>query len=800
MSRLAALALFLQLSIAAGPAAGTAADFARALRENAFDRGECYRVRDLSLVKEDVRIYLTDGHLIFSKPVAGHRIAAVFTADTEGGDGEVIIFPPDRAERRSLAAFTHSPNLDDHFRSALFLFTGAEYDDLQSQIAENSTNKKMPEIGALMDEQWTPVLRNLTESYETRLVLDLMGGSARPTDLLAAVFDSPKLGTFDVIYDPQGSEQVIGGQIASRDNRTYFDNWFSFTARSFRKNPTPRALDLVTSDYRIDATIDPDLSMSVVTRVKIRAPEGGMAAAAFEITPAMTITGVTVDSRPAETLQPESLRSNLLRAGNKMFLVVPPEPLQQGRDYEFEFHHSGKVVIDAGDRVFYVAARGNWYPMHGLQFASYDLKFRYPRDLDLVAPGDVVDDHTEGDWRIAHRRVSATIRMAGFNLGDYAHARTERGAYTIDICANRKLEAALQPHATAPLPATTGLTRRRAMMGPLDQNTPPAPAVNPLAKLQTLADQVASALEFMASKFGPPALPHLTVTPIPGTFGQGFPGLIYLSTLSYLKDRPAGNLATPSLDLFFDDVLQAHETAHQWWGNRVTTENYRDSWLMEALANYSALLYLEKRRGSRAVDQMLGEYRSALLEKNQDGETVESAGPIVLGQRLQSSLQPAGWRAITYGKGSWILHMLRHRMGDQRFLAMLGDIVKRYDHASITTEQFRKSAAQFLPPKSEDPTLVGFFDQWVYGTGIPTLKLTYVVKGQAPALRLVGTLDQSGVDEDFSVLTPVEIQIARGQSITRWIASSNQPVTFTVALKQTPLKVALDPHNAVLRR
>jgi hypothetical protein len=796
MRRLAALALFLQLPLAAG----TAADLARALRESAFDRGECYRVRDLSLVKEDIRIYLSDGHLIFSKPVAGHRIAAVFTADTEGGEGEVIVFPPDRAERRSLAAFTHSPNLDDHFRSALFLFTGAEYDDLQSQIAQNPTNKKMPEIGALMDEQWTPVLRNLTESYQTRLVLDLIGGAARPPDLLTAVFDSPKLGTFDLIYDPQNTEQVIGGQIASRDNRVYFDDWFSFTARSFRKSSAPRALDLAASDYRIDAAIDPDLSMSAVTRVKIRAPEGGMAAAAFEITPAMTITGVTVDGRPAETLQPESLRSNLLRAGNKMFLVVPPVPLQAGRDYEFEFHHAGKVVMDAGDRVFYVAARGNWYPMHGLQFASYDLTFRYPHDLDLVAPGDVLDERTEGDSRIAHRRVSATIRMAGFNLGDYAHARTERGPYTIDICANRKLEAALQPRAAASLPPIASIPRRRGAVGSPDQNVGPDPAINPLAKLQTLANEVASALEFMAARLGPPALPHLTVSPIPGTFGQGFPGLIYLSTLSYLKNRPAGNLATPSLDLFFDDVLQAHETAHQWWGNRVTTENYRDSWLMEALANYSALLYLEKRRGPRAVDQMLAEYRSALLEKNQGGETVESAGPIVLGQRLQSSLQPAGWRAITYGKGSWILHMLRRRMGDQRFLAMLGDIVKRYDHASITTEQFRKSAAQFLPPKSEDPTLEGFFGQWVYGTGIPTLKLTYVLKGQAPALRLAGTLEQSGVDEDFSVLTPVEIQIARGQSVTRWIASSNQPVTFTVALKQTPLKVALDPHNAVLRR
>ena len=54
-------------------AASGAADVSRAIRENSFDRDECYRVRDLTLVKEDIRIYLTDGYLIFSKPVAGRR-------------------------------------------------------------------------------------------------------------------------------------------------------------------------------------------------------------------------------------------------------------------------------------------------------------------------------------------------------------------------------------------------------------------------------------------------------------------------------------------------------------------------------------------------------------------------------------------------------------------------------------------------------------------------------------------------------------------------------------------------------
>src|SRR5450759_5717268 len=55
---------------------GTAADIARAVRENSFDRDECYRVRDLTVIKEDIRVYLTDGYLIFSKPVAGRRVAA----------------------------------------------------------------------------------------------------------------------------------------------------------------------------------------------------------------------------------------------------------------------------------------------------------------------------------------------------------------------------------------------------------------------------------------------------------------------------------------------------------------------------------------------------------------------------------------------------------------------------------------------------------------------------------------------------------------------------------------------------
>jgi aminopeptidase N len=312
---------------------------------------------------------------------------------------------------------------------------------------------------------------------------------------------------------------------------------------------------------------------------------------------------------------------------------------------------------------------------------------------------------------------------------------------------------------------------------------------------------VASALEYMAGKFGPPALPQLTVSPIPGAFGQGFPGLIYLSTLSYLRSLPTSRSpASLQTELFFEDVLQAHEVAHQWWGNRVTSATYRDGWLMEALANYSALLYLEKRKGARAVELMLDAYRSDLLAKSESGQVVDSTGPIVLGPRLENSQEPRAWRSIIYGKGSWIIQMLRRRMGDERFFSMLRELMTRYGGKEISTEDFRQLAAQFLPPKSDDPKLEAFFEQWVYGTGIPNLKLAWSIKGKAPSVRLAGTLTQSDAGEDSSVIVPVEIQVARGRTITQWVRSATDPVTFTVPLTQPPLKVTLDPHYAVLRR
>jgi len=794
------LAAILPLAL---PAADRAADLSRQAREAGLDPEECYRVRDLTLSKEDVRLYLTDGYLIFGKPVGGTRLSAMFSADVEGGDAELLVMLPTRSERLSLATFTGSPTLSEHFHTSVMVFT----DDTASVLAEalrRAGAQKSREMGLLLETNGSPVVRNLLGSFEVRVVMDLLRQLPERGFFYTAIAGQ-RLSNFDLIVDPYARDQIAIGQVMFRENRTFFDNWAVFQARSYRtgrKKPAQPDFDL--ADIRIEATMEPDLTLKARTAANLTPRVTGLNVLAFEMSRQMRLGEVRIDGELAEYLQRDSLRSNIIRGGdNDQFLVVPPRPLAEGRAVRIEFAHEGKVVARAGNGVYYVGARGTWYPQRGLQFATYDLTFRYPSDLNLVSTGEVIEDHTDGEWRVTRRRTSSPIRLAGFNLGVYEQVSIDRGGYRVEVFANRKVENALQPKPrpsvlVPPLSPYPRMQRRPADLVILPDE-PPVP--NPTAQLSRLADEIALAYEFMGRIFGPPPLKTLTVAPIPGGFGQGFPGLVYLSTMSYLdpRERPA-SVRDSLQQFFFSDILHAHETAHQWWGNTVTAATYQDEWLMEGLANYSALLWVEKKHGVRALETILGLYRDRLLRKDENGKTLESAGPITWGSRLHSSLTPDAWRGIMYDKGSWIMHMLRRRMGDAQFFKLLAEICRRYQYQSLNAEQFRAIAREFLPPRMPDPDLEAFFDHYVYGTGIPTLKLDYSVRGKAPALKLNGTLSQTDVEEDFSVDVPLEIQFGRGKSIVHWVQSSSTPTKFTVNLKQAPTRVLLAPGEAVLAK
>ncbi len=773
--------------------------------EAGLDPQQCYQVRDLQFGREDARIYLTEGYLMFGKEVGGHRVSAVFSASIESGDAEILLMPPNRSERLSLSIFAGSPNLNEHFQSAVFIFSDDTYPELLKLINQHGEPRRVPEQGATMTGEWDSVVRNLVQSFQVRLVRDTLSRGDASNGFFYGALVGQQLGNFDFLYDPRAPEQMNIGQVVVRYNRAYFDLWTRFQARSFRNGTRKAPLSETVSKYRIDARVAGDLTLEATTAATIDPSPVRRDVLEFDISPQMRVTEVKVGGEPAEVFQPDSLRSALIRGEvNQSFLVIPAKPLEAGREYEVEFKHSGMVVSDAGNGVYFVGARGSWYPNRFPGFARYDLTFRYPLDLDLVAAGRPLQQTVEGEERVARFRIDTPVRMAGFNLGRYEHRSISKGGYTVDVYANRGVEAALQAQkriVVVPPPqiGPPGDRRWTVDLAPFPTQDPRK--MRPAEHLEQLATEIAGALEFMAAHFGPPVLKTLTVSPIPGTFGQGFPGLVYLSTLAYLdpKFRPA-NVQTEMQQLFYSDILYAHETAHQWWGNVVAAASNEDDWLMEALANYTALLYLERRKDSKAVDEVLTDYRSHLLAKSEGGHTIESAGPIIWGTRLISSRTPNAWHVITYEKGSWIMHMLRRRIGDDQFLDMLGKLRSRYEFGTVTTEQFRELAAEFLPPKAPDPKLEAFFDQWVYSTGIPSIRMTHSVQGKGAQMRVTGNVIQSDAPEDFGILVPIEIQFPKGKPLVHWVRTLNGSAPFSVAVKQAPSKVVLDPENSVLRK
>jgi hypothetical protein len=123
---------------------------------------------------------------------------------------------------------------------------------------------------------------------------------------------------------------------------------------------------------------------------------------------------------------------------------------------------------------------------------------------------------------------------------------------------------------------------------------------------------------------------------------------------------------------------------------------------------------------------------------------------------------------------------------------LLGKIAGEYRGRRLRTEEFLNEAAKLLPGSDPDPRLENFAGTWIDGTGIPALRLAPgKVAGQ-------GVIEQSEVDEEFSVDVPVEIQYRGGKTETRWVRTDGASTPYQWKLGGAVARVTLDPQGAVL--
>jgi len=227
-----------------------------------------------------------------------------------------------------------------------------------------------------------------------------------------------------------------------------------------------------------------------------------------------------------------------------------------------------------------------------------------------------------------------------------------------------------------------------------------------------------------------------------------------------------------------------HEIAHQWFGNAVTENDWNDVWLSEGFATYFTLLFIEHAYGRDDFASGLRDSRKTVLDfylKTPDYRVVH--------ENLTDMAQVTS--GMTYQKGSWVLHMLRQRMGDDRFWAGIRDYYARFKDTNASTTDFRLAME-----RASGQDLAVFFRQWLYHGGIPRVEGTW--EWDANAKQVVVELTQTQTGELFQLPVEIGISIAGAKSRVERADLATRSARFTFAADQEPETVELDPNVRLL--
>jgi aminopeptidase N len=269
---------------------------------------------------------------------------------------------------------------------------------------------------------------------------------------------------------------------------------------------------------------------------------------------------------------------------------------------------------------------------------------------------------------------------------------------------------------------------------------------------ETVGADVSRSLRFFQAIYGPTSVKHFYATESPDDEGLAFPGMISLSWATFQNTSDQGD----------DEVFRAHEVAHQWWGIGVDFQTYHDQWLSEGFADFSGLWYMQTvRHDNHKYFEMLDRWRDEILARKNE------PGPISLGYRVQKMKEERNdYQTIVYKKGAWVVHMLRilmldlKTMNEDRFTETMQDFYRKYEERRASTEDFRK-----VVERHAGTDMGWFFNQWVYGTGIPTYRVSYrTSRSDDGQFHVKLRVLQENVPDDFQMYVPVAMDLGKDRT------------------------------------
>ncbi len=435
---------------------------------------------------------------------------------------------------------------------------------------------------------------------------------------------------------------------------------------------------------------------------------------------------------------------------------------------------------------FFLISNDVWYPRHAdLGRATFDFTFLHQKRHIVVAGGVRSNEVPDADGKgtmVTQFKQDQPVPLVDFAVGAF----------------ERTVETLKWENGDPPIPIEfDGLSKAIAKTNP-----------------EFMEGELNNAVRFFASYFGRYPYSTLTAAAHPYPFGQGFPSMLFL--YAFADNRAQSPLANAHAYAFL-----SHETAHQWWGGVVAWRSYRDQWLSEGFAEYSAMLFAKARLGiddkTHGFTELVRVAHDSVHEapKTATGTgkgRLTDMGPIILGRRLYTTKSTDAYQTLIYNKGAMVLRMLHFLLSnpsngdDKEFFAMMHDFVEKHRNGSASTEDFAAVASEHfaqspIGQKYGLTDLNWFFQQWVYQTALPTYSVDYNMKDNGDGtFAVTGTVHQDNAPANWVMPLPIVFTLASNQVARTTVLAkgASNAFQFTLRLPSKPVKVELDPASWIL--
>ena len=722
-------------------------------------------LRNVILRRDAIVLHLDDGRLFPTSPVAGRMVGAVFV-----GHGSVSFAPPLGIERAELKRVLGDTMLDTPITAAVLVFTDTTAVELARQTAPAPGAGATEATGAIHNALRMLLDEDARSVEQTTLAEDLLNGAA--SGFFYAHLTRAHGKDLMLMVDPEQVEAVsllrAGG---STGPKLQVVTQFRRAERmSDTTDVVNGALDpLRLESYRIESTIAKGLGFSAVATVRLTARQETVRWAPFWLYDELLVDSVRDGSGAADTI---------FRAKHSPALWVRFDPpVRAGESREIRVAYHGDLIGFGSlmeqflppratrlglppmmDNWLFVKASQTWFPRYGNdQAAPFDLVFHAPKRYQMASIGRLVSTQVDGDVSTTHWVMDQPTDQACFNLGEFVEVkvtdpRIPPVTVQMNSEAHRRLEDFFKGQA------------------------------NPQADVTS---DVANSLAFFSRVFGAPLYNQYYATEIPFSYGQAFPGLMYLSLWTFQTLDESGG----------QETFRAHEMAHQWWGVGVAPAGSRDAWLSEGFADFSGLWYMQA---------VLHDNEKFFKKLEASRKRIRSRGtgapPIGIGWRIRQTDHPDDYSTVIYDKGAWVLQMLRNMMlnlrtmNEDAFTATMKDFYTQYRGRRASTADFQR-----VVERHAGVSMTWFFDEWLNGTAIPTYTLSWKPE-RAPdgSYTLHVRVRQDGVGPAF--MMPVPLRIAFGDSAHAYVRLTIRgPLTEqTLQLPMEPTALELNPLQSVL--